>query len=217
MSRANTSQSHGGTPTAASTADLMALRDARDRHQSPPTCDHCGNLRSPKNDTCGKEACHLRHRGAKALNQIDSDHCICSTCFRVIKEVEHPPWGTDLMVEGPRGRDDESLKQDCLVGYQYQTENTVWGTDDFSNPDDPYRSLDRQRWSCVCGTVDPAERDDILEAVDLQTTIQSLHHTLRDLSNRDVIGGSYSWPRLREAIRDHGRDWELVVGYALYG
>ena len=214
MSQANTSD----PPTAASTADLLALRDARNR--APSTCSYCdGPFPDGVDDDTNycSRGCYIRGRGKAALNRIESDHTWCATCFRQIKEVEKPPWNFELKVPAPQhaGRGAENEVRDCLVGYQYPTEHMELAVDDFSS--DPRRPLERQRWGCECGQVDPGERDAVLEAVDLQTTILSLHHCLDALAEKGALQESPSWPRMREALAEHGRDWEYVIGYALYG
>lgn len=167
------------------------------------------------------EDCAYRHRGQKVLNKIESDHRWCATCFRQIKTIDRPEGKYELKVEGPKGRNDENVKKDCLVGYQYKTEHTTWGVDEgrsesegrvFENPE----RIEFRRWACTCGNVDPTARNDILNEVDLQTTILSLLSCLRHLSDEGVIHTSPSWPRLRDTLREHGRDWQLAVGRALY-
>jgi hypothetical protein len=198
MSRAN---SPFDPPTAASTNDLRALQDRRDSPHDVPECAYCGHYRNPNTDVRGSfdtYECYLRQKGENALNRVEADHTFCATCFRRIKEIEKPPDDT----------------HECVVGFQYPTPHMELAVDDFS--DDPYRPLERTRWGCECGNVDPGERDDILDAVDLQTTITSLLHCLQALAAKDTLARSPSWPRMREAIRDHGRDWEYVVGAALY-
>jgi hypothetical protein len=206
------------TPTEASTADLLAHDPTRDpTHRDVPLCAHCEGYRNPDASVRGSycsHACYLRDRGRKALRRIESDHTTCATCFRTLKEIERPPEGYEVTVEGPRGRDDESLTKNCLVGYQYPTEHMELAVDDFA--DDPHKRTERTRWGCVCGNVDPAARDDILDGVDLQATILNLLATLRRLDRTDAIDKRPSWPRMQEALRTHGRDWPYVVGATLY-
>ncbi|AUV81280.1 hypothetical protein C2R22_06045 [Salinigranum rubrum] len=217
------------TPTAASTADLLALRERRSESSDTITCGFCDEETDEetaiRDSFCSFE-CFRRYKGRKALNAIESDHTLCATCFRVVKTVEKPPWGTELKVEGPRGRGDEDVKKDCLIGYQYPTEHMEKGLRDLKRAVVDDDSVDRRqvvavpaalRWGCECGNTDPKNRDEILEAVDLEQTIVSLLGCLRTLAAEGTLNSPPSWPQLRDALRDHGRDWELVIGTALYG
>lgn len=99
-------------------------------------------------DTYCSVACHDRHEGRGVLRAVYTNHCFCATCFRTIKEVEPPTEAAKRKIRGA-----ESTQ--ALVGFQYKTPNTTMAVDDFSNTDDPYTRLERERWSCTCGAVDP--------------------------------------------------------------
>ena len=45
----------------------------------------------------------------------------------------------------------------------------------------------------------------------------NLQSALRDLAEAGIINRQVSGSRLKEAIEQEGRDWEYVIGYALYG
>ena len=181
-------------------------------------CEHCGDGvhedATVKGSFCS-EACWYRHKGHRALDQIASDHRWCATCFRQIKTVIRPPDSKSVDVEGPihEGRTDAGPK-DVLVGWQFQTEHTAWGLDDVS--DDEYRTLDRQRWSCKCGNVDPSARDDILEGVEIETIVTDLLRCLTHLAAHGGLSREPDPDRLFAALREHWRDWEYAIGRALY-
>lgn len=158
--------------------------------------------------------CFYRDKGAAALRQIRHDHQWCATCFRRIKTVEAPPDGVYLDIKGPDHEGAADDVRNVIVGYQYRTEHTTWGTDDFS--DDDHCRIERQRWSCECGNVDPSERDDILEEIELETIVASLFRCLEALAEKGALQNDPSWSRYKSALRDHWRDWEFAVGRALY-
>ena len=118
----------------------MELREQRARSSDVITCGECDSEIDKDvaiRDTYCSRDCFYRGKGQKALKAIKSDHTLCATCFRFIKCVEKPPWGTELKIEGPQGRADESVKKDCLVGYQYPTEHMEKTTRDAVDTDDP--------------------------------------------------------------------------------
>ena len=204
----------------------MALRERRSESSDVITCGYCDEETEETTaiwDSFCSVECFRRSKGRKALNAIESDHTLCATCFRAVKTVEKPPWGTELKIEGPRGRDDENEIRDCLIGYQYPTEHMEKGLRDMKRAVHDDDSVGRRqfavpaalRWGCECGNTDPKNRDEILEAVDLEQTIVSLLGCLRTLAEEGTLNRSPSWPRLRDALREHGRDWELVIGTAL--
>lgn len=181
-------------------------------------CERCGDpiveANAVKGSFCSG-TCWYRHKGRKILDQIESDHRWCATCFRQIKTVLKPPISDSIDVEGPdhAGRVDTGPK-DVLVGWQFATEHTTWGLDDVA--DDEYRTLDRQRWSCECGNVDPSERDDILEDVEIDVVLQNLYYCLQGMAETGALTDAPDWSRMRDAAREHWRDWEYVIGHALY-
>jgi hypothetical protein len=171
-------------------------------HAETNTCEHCETEYPAHTQVRGfcSVGCFYRHKGANILDEIRRDHRLCATCFRQIKTVMPPA------KDAP----------ECAIGQQYQTEHTVWGVDDVGS--DAYRPLDRQRWSCECGTVDPSERDDIIEQVELDDNgiVGDLLQTLRFLERSGAIDRRPSKQRLFEALREEWRDWEYAIGRALY-
>lgn len=84
-------------------------------------CDRCGDVFRHGTGDGGSFcsfSCHDDHRRAEvAVNifkEIREDHRFCSTCYRMISEIERPPekWGLP----------------GCVIGYQYGTKHarTVW-------------------------------------------------------------------------------------------
>lgn len=122
-------------------------------------CSYCGE---PYRDGTGDGGsfcsyrCHDDHQREKAANNvietIRKDHRFCSTCFRLIAEVEKPPerWGLPS----------------CVIGYQYGTEHarTVW--------------KDGRRQStglgCRCGNCQHYHSDDDLRRRRLVTAVHYL-------------------------------------------
>ena len=189
-------------------------------HLDIPTCGHCGNFCNPEttvDDSFCSYYCYHASKGRKALNRIRSDHRWCATCFRQIKSIEHPPEGHSVHVEPPElaghipGDDDG----DVLVGYQYKTKHTTWGVDEFES--DACPAFERQRWSCECGNVDPNERDDILERVDLGATIRRCYDCLRDCHASGALEDAPDKDRFETALQREGAAFEYVIGYSLHG
>lgn len=172
-------------------------------------CDHCGGPRAPETSVRGSYCsaeCFYRAKGANALSEISRDHRWCATCFRQIKEVETPP---DYVIDSLG----EETSQ-AVTGTQYATPDAVEAVDDFS--EDPYRTLERSRIACRCGNVDPSERDDILEDVELESIIPSLVRCLRIFEREGKVAHRPDTERLFAALREHWRDWEFAIGRALY-
>lgn len=190
-------------------------------HLDIPECNHCGQWRNPNADVKGQYCCSdcwLRSKGQNVLSELCHDHTICATCFRVIKEVERPPAGTTVSIpkpDAPHGLGDGDGVENVLIGFQYMTPSTEMAVDDFST--DPYRIDERQRWSCECGNVDPAERDDILEGVELEETIVRLLRRLEERYEMDHLPNRPDKDRLFNALREEWRDWEYAIGRAVWG
>jgi len=190
-------------------------------HLDIPECAHCETWRNPNGDVKGSYCsrdCWLRSKGQNVLTELQHDHTICATCFRVIKEIECPPEGTVVNIptpDAPHNHGDADGVKNVLIGYQYETPATERAVDDFST--DPYRVQERTRWSCECGNVDPNERDDILEEIDLDETIIRLLQRLRERYEMDQLPNQPSKQRLFDALREEWRDWEYAIGSAVWG
>jgi len=170
-----------------------------------------------KGSYCSRE-CWLRSKGGGVLSKLRSDHTICATCFRVIKEVERPPEATSVNIpvpDAPHDIGDDDGVKDVLIGFQYETPSTEFAIDDISS--DPYRVQERRRWSCECGTVDPSERDDIIETIDLEETIVRLLRRLHERYELDHLPNQPSKQRLFDALREEWLDWEYAIGSAVWG
>lgn len=190
-------------------------------HLDIPECAHCDHWRNPdasaKGSYCSRE-CWLRSKGSNVLSELCRDHTICGTCFRRIKELERPPEGTSVDVPmplEPHGDANADGIENVLIGYQYQTPATEIAIDDFS--DDPYRPHEHTRWSCECGNVDPTERDDLLEQIDLEETIVRLLQRLRERERDGKLPHRPDKQRLFDALRQEWRDWEFAIGCAVWG
>jgi len=186
-------------------------------HLDIPTCGHCDNWRNPDASVEGSfcsEYCYYASKGQKSLNRIKSDHTRCATCFRRVKTIERPPEGDSVIVEPPAYDGAIDDVRDVLVGYQYQTEHTVWGVDDFGS--DAVPALKRQRWSCECGNVDPRKRDGILERVALGETIHRCFDCLVDCYKTGAIENAPDADRFQTALQREGVDWPYAIGRALY-
>jgi len=181
------------------------------------TCEQCEDSfevhDSPRPNHCSDE-CYYTDKGDKALNQIESDHTVCASCHTRIKTIEKPPKGTTVNIPPSDHEQATQTTSNVLIGYQYQTEDTR-KYDDAQG--DGATAVFYTRWSCECGTVDPNQRDDILEAVDLKATIKNLCERLYDLSRQDAIGGSFSHTRFLEAFQKDERNWAYATGFGLYG
>lgn len=189
-------------------------------HFDTDECEYCGEefaiIAAVEGNYCST-GCFYREKGERVLNQIKSDHRICATCFRRIKEVEYPPGDISVAVptpDPPHGDGDTDGVKDVLIGYQYPTPSTEFAIDDTST--DAYRVQERRRWSCECGTVDPSERDDILEDVEIEAIVPNLLQTLRFLERSGAIQQRPQKDRLFEALREEWRDWAFAIGRALY-
>lgn len=189
-------------------------------HFKTDTCEHADCdaefvvEHAIRGNYCSAE-CFYRHKGANVLDEIRRDHRLCATCFRQIKSVERPG-GVSLKVEPPDHEGAAGGVRETIIGRQYPTEHTTWGLD--VHQLDDYVILDRTRWSCECGTVDPSERDDIIEQVELDDNgiVGDLLETLHFLERSGAIDRRPSKQRLFEALREEWRDWEFAIGRCLY-
>jgi len=163
---------------------------------------------------CSAE-CYYRHKGRDIIRDIKQDHRWCATCFRPLKEVEEPPEGHSVWVEGPRGRPDENVQEDVLVGYQYRTETTEWVVDEQDMPN-AFLPLEHSRWGCDCGAVDPSTQSDTLRHVHAETVIDALYACLEQLAAEDNVAHEPSRGALFDALREEPWDWPHAAGAAIY-
>lgn len=188
--------------------------------------------------------CFYRDKGRTALNQIESDHRFCATCFRQVKTTSEPSedWTDrgaspmdaalangavlanadgEITLDATECSDARPTATDSAVGYQYPTENTTFVVDT-ADATGPYRHLTRT-WGCRCGNVDLGERHGVLEDVEIDTMLPSLWRCLVTLVEAGAIGSddvdvnAQLKERLLRGAREHWRDWEFTIGYTLYG
>jgi len=178
-------------------------------------CKHCGDeidvFYTP--GYCSDE-CFYTFKGEKALNQVESDHTVCATCGSVIKTIEKPPQGVTVNIPPSDHKQSNGLTENVLIGYQDETVHTRRYHDAQGNGT---QAIFYTRWSCDCGAVDPNQRDDILEQVDLKKTVTNICERLYELCEKDAIGGSFSHKRFLERFDKEERNWAESVGYGLYG
>lgn len=167
-----------------------------------PQCAHCDGPRDPAESASGSfcsPRCARRHRGARALAQLQSDARFCSTCWGQVRQVEHLPeeapnvaaplrWGTHLATD--------AIDEARRIGDSRQMHT---------------------RLGCHCGAVDPSDDHAMIRKIDLEGTIVRLYRALEHLGRDGAIGGEPHWPAMRETLREHGTDWPLAAGAALEG
>lgn len=153
-------------------------------------CSYCGD---PYRDGTGDGGsfcsvrCHDDHRREKAaanvLEVIREDHRFCSTCFRLIAEVEKPPekWGIPS----------------CVIGYQYGTKHarTVW-----------QESNGRKKTGigCQCGNCQHYHGDETLRRRRLITATHYLNCAADLLRIEGKIDTAVDRERLFDAVIDVG-------------
>jgi len=195
-------------------------------------CDWCEEQyikqESPRDEYCSHD-CFYKDKGDGAINQLESDHKLCATCFRYIKTVSTPEQsyledkadrvetainhGGELY-GGPNGEltldatdcsNTRHTAAQSIIGYQYPTEDTdfLYGNSG--------------KWICSCGCVDTHERDETLAQLELDVTITNLCDRLSRLSQQGAVGGDFSEHRFLEAFEASERNWKYSIGYGLYG
>lgn len=175
--------------------------DRQDRRQTnPPTCAFCDGYRNPRKSVRGSycsDDCYFRHRGRKALKNLEKDHRFCRTCFAQVKEIEDPPERAPSFV----------------VGYQYGTDDATSAAREYDR-EDASRPLVKERLGCRCGATDLWEYDPLLASVDLERTLVNLWSALRTKHREDKVP-SPDHSQLFDAYRET-RDLEYAVGVGLY-
>lgn len=169
------------------------------------TCAQCGGERDPdasvKGSYCSQE-CHEEHRREKAvnnvLNTIQYDHRFCFTCFRQLKEIDHPP----------------SRAPECAIGVQYLTEHAEIGEKsslrfETLRQDGPSPDQVRTGTICKCGATTHSDCIDLFRQLDEQHYVR-FAEAVNILVNegklkRDVIDGeayadAVPQDSLREAV-----------------
>lgn len=163
--------------------------------------------------------CFDADRGESALARIADDHRWCGTCFRPIKEIEPPPDGVSVTVGPPEhpARRDTDLVADVLVGYQYPTEHMERAVDEFGGAGDgDARPLQRTRWACECGAVDPHDQHDLVRDQQPEQTAAALWAALARLAKEDTFQQNPDPSRFKTALREYGYDWAGLAGRTLH-
>lgn len=178
-------------------------------------CRHCGGAipedAADPNDTYCSRECYYRHRGENVLEDIQRDHRICATCFTRIKTVEYAD-----VIRSRQPKVDIRQVPECVIGYQYPTEHTTVGQDEFATLDHDAVRIEGTRWSCGnCGTVDPNEAHPDLRSLDEGKTARRLYEAVDELADRDAIPNAPDHERFIEGWRDGGA--ALAVGKAVFG
>lgn len=171
---------------------------------------------------CSK-ACYYRFKGANVLEEIQRDHKFCATCFRQIKTVARPD-GVEVRTDPVEHEAAVNEEKNLFIGWQYATKHMEVAEDDLgginTNPEGHDRliapsQVDFTRWSCICGNVDPSNRDEIIEAVEVDEIVPQLYYCLEALHTQGTIDVTPEWSELRSALRDQWRDWEYCIGRTL--
>lgn len=210
-------------------------------------CDSAYESHDPVAGSYCSLECYYRDKGEGVLHDIQQDHRFCSTCFRQVKTVEHPPdqWLEDassilktaldagaeivgregqLTLDATDAETKRSTAADSVVGFQYPTEFTTFGED--LTPEERRRRLEDQptanrsmrgTWGCECGAVDLADHDRTLELVEGHFVFLNLLRCLLTYYREGAIEQRPSKDRLFDAFREHGREFDLAIGEALFG
>lgn len=150
--------------------------------------------------------CYHRAKGAKALSAIRRDHRFCATCYAKLKDVETPS-ADDLDRVGP-------VTTEAVTGRQYPRPEAAFVVD--AQGDTPAERIERARIGCQCGNVDHSTHDATLEHVEREAVLVNLLACLRILAREGAAAARPSKDRLFATLREHGREWDLAIGRAIY-
>jgi len=157
-------------------------------------CDRCGSDYSRaegfNEEYCSKE-CKDRAKGERLLRNLQYDHRLCASCFRWLKEVDKA-----------RPRDPE-----CVIGFQYLTENAEHGVKIDTDIPRVYRSCTM----CTCGS---QHQDDYLRDQDLRETLKRLVGVVAETRREGQHEYDIDARVLTETVIET-EDWELALGRAL--
>lgn len=150
--------------------------------------------------------CYHRAKGAKALSRIRRDHRFCASCYAKLKDVEMP---TDEEL-----RTVDPVTTEAVIGHQHPRPEAAFLVD--ADGDTPADRIERGRIGCQCGNVDHSTHDATLEHVERERVLTNLLVCLRILAREGSIAARPSKDRLFATLREHGREWDLAIGRAIY-
>lgn len=209
---------------------------------TPPSetirCQHCGvqtpELTAIKGQFCSTNCFDLAERRKTArdvLNQLETDHRFCGSCFAQYKTVEVPPRDSEVCIGPPQhaGRGKHNLlKKNCLIGFQYGTERTDEGERTRSVDEFGTERLADHGPICECGNtrhynVEPQIRTrfafDIAEST-LPAALEQLRREdktdaeVNQTALRGAIKKQLGGPCRPENHREYA-DWEIIIAAAL--
>lgn len=139
------------------------------------------------------------------LRILTFDHRWCASCYRRIREVEHP----DLLSGGKKA-------PDWLIGFSYPTEFTTNGMDTVNSPhfdteineDTTVGETYVQRQMCECGAVHHTTRDRPLSKDRLIDYTRNLSEAVDDLREEYLLGS--------DAKVEKARKWDHDTDVLLY-
>jgi hypothetical protein len=157
-------------------------------------CAYCGDetpLAELVDGSYCSDDCADRHRGERLFRSLQYDHRLCFACFRWLKEVDKA-----------RPRDPE-----CVIGFQYLTENAEHGVKIDTDIPRVYRSCTM----CTCGS---QHQDDYLRDQDLRETLKRLVGVVAETRREGQHEYNINARVLTETVIET-EDWELALGRAL--
>lgn len=163
--------------------------------QTGYTCQRCGGPRT--DDSFGSycsETCLFRAKGRKVLDQLESDHSECSTCFR---HVFHPQ---------PRVQNGRTTSLPPTA---------VDAIEEVTHEQYPPRTH-RYRAGCECGSVNPNHRHRILQNVDDEATRKAFVGALYRLAEKGAINGHPDPEAFKSAYRNGVDSWAELAGRSVY-
>lgn len=159
-------------------------------------CAYCDGERDPdasvRGSYCSRD-CWLASKGAAVLDQIESDHTRCATCFRARKDVENPP---DRWL-----RDKERLIREAAIGFEYPTEHLRDGPG--------FRF-------CECGCVEHRAEHEVLQQIEPTEVALNLLDCLLAYYDSEQIDERPSGGTLGRALRETEFDLDVSIGRAVY-
>jgi len=138
-------------------------------------CPYCGES-TPKaaliDGYCSRD-CAAAHRGEKLLRSFKYDHRLCFSCFRVLKDIDHPPENAGPQGEPPEW--DVDLARDIdgpVIGIEHLTEHAARG--ERIDTDIP-----RRYQGCTICTCGSQHQDSYLREQDFRETVKRLVRVVR--------------------------------------